>query len=144
MSPGACLPSASLYRLLGVLDVRRSSYMNWHNPPKSVKTVMLLGVPRLLYQHQYDRWMARVITGENEKDCWGSKTGVRLQMYIGGVVSYATIFSFLWHHGDLLVGNEVCHTCDDNVCGNPLHLWQGTHSQNMLDCVSKGRHRNGF
>jgi hypothetical protein len=107
------------------------------------KKVMLHGSPRILYKHQYNKWIARVIIPEKENDCWGSVTGWKLQVYIGGQASYASIFSFLWHHGDLLVGNEVCHTCDNNVCGNPLHLWQGTHQQNMIDCSKKGRTRGG-
>lgn len=109
----------------------------------TVKKVSLRGYPRTLYPHQHAKWMARVVQGENPDDCWGSKTGVRLQMYIGGELSYASIFSFLWYHGDLFPGNEVCHTCDNNVCSNPRHLWQGTHTENMQDCSAKGRARGG-
>jgi hypothetical protein len=33
----------------------------------------------------------------------------------------------------------ACHTCDTRNCINPAHLFQGTHYDNLLDALSKGR-----
>lgn len=34
---------------------------------------------------------------------------------------------------------KICHTCDNMICVNPEHLWEGSQKQNVLDCWSKGR-----
>lgn len=34
----------------------------------------------------------------------------------------------------------VCHRCDNRKCGRPDHLFEGSHSDNMLDMYAKNRH----
>lgn len=34
----------------------------------------------------------------------------------------------------------VCHSCDNEICCNPKHLWQGTYKDNLQDMAQKGRH----
>jgi len=39
---------------------------------------------------------------------------------------------------------NVLHKCDIRKCFNPEHLFMGTQSDNIRDCVVKGRHKSGF
>lgn len=42
-------------------------------------------------------------------------------------------------HGDIPDGMGVCHHCDTPSCGAIVHLFLGTHADNMADKVSKNR-----
>lgn len=53
---------------------------------------------------------------------------------------YAHRFSYERFKGALSPGMHVCHRCDAPWCVNPDHLFLGTPSDNMRDCLAKGRH----
>lgn len=47
--------------------------------------------------------------------------------------------SYALEHGMAKGGLMICHHCDNPKCVNPKHLFEGTGTDNNLDCASKGR-----
>lgn len=81
-------------------------------------------------------------------DCWTwmasrfSNGGGYGQFSIGGAGGSAIgahRYSWDLHFGPIPEGMLVCHHCDNPPCVNPAHLFLGTHVDNALDMVAKGR-----
>lgn len=49
--------------------------------------------------------------------------------------------SWILHFGPIDTDIEICHDCDNPPCVRPDHLFRGTQTDNMRDCVNKGRFR---
>ena len=50
----------------------------------------------------------------------------------------AHVLSYEFTYGPVPDGNEVCHRCNNKACVRPIHLYAGTHQQNMDDIRRHG------
>jgi HNH endonuclease len=106
-------------------------------------------------ENSSEKFFARVVGKDQEDSCWlwqgpfwgrESKDGKRYgyfwysdddgkQRLIG-----AHRFAWILAHGPIPKGLWVCHQCDNPPCVNAeKHLFLGTPSEDMFDCVRKGR-----
>lgn len=90
-----------------------------------------------------DRFWSKVDNAGDLGRCWNWKTGLDGKGYgrfsIDGREYRAHRLVYSWFVDDAIDGWHVCHHCDNPRCVNPLHLFKGTHSDNMQDMWNKGR-----
>lgn len=87
------------------------------------------------------RFYAKVERKSN--DCWEWIGATTVQGYgrirIDGKLYGANRVSVVMHHGIDPTGLDVCHTRDNPKCVRPSHLFVGSRSDNVQDCLEKGR-----
>lgn len=88
-----------------------------------------------------ERFWRRV---KKSNGCWlwiGGKTGINGygRLRVDGRKESAHRISWLFHRGKIPKGELVLHKCDVRPCVNPDHLFLGSYSDNVIDCVGKGR-----
>jgi len=93
----------------------------------------------------FARFWAKVQRAD-AKACWlwvgqGNGRGYGMFAVIGRTRIPAHKFAWLASRGEVPAGMEVCHSCDVPRCVNPDHLFLGSHRDNHLDSVRKGRKR---
>jgi len=66
------------------------------------------------------------------------------QIFLNGKVRYAHRISYEIANGPIRNGLWVLHSCDNPPCVNPNHLFLGTHTDNVQDCIRKGRDKKAY
>lgn len=77
--------------------------------------------------------------------CWiwlaGKRNGYGRFM-VNQTLKSAHRLSYEYYIGPIEGELLVCHKCDNPSCVNPKHLFLGTLSDNMQDCIKKKRYKN--
>ena len=82
----------------------------------------------------------------NTNGCWPWTSSKDKDGY--GVFRYnarkimAHRIAYLFTYGYLPTNARICHTCDNPGCCNPNHLFFGSDSDNIIDCIVKNKHSN--
>ncbi len=88
-----------------------------------------------------ERFWSRV---EKTATCWNWTGGRTSNGYgtirKGGRSERVSRVIWEWFNGPIPAGMLVCHHCDNRVCVNLEHLFLGTHKDNAMDMMKKGRH----
>lgn len=74
---------------------------------------------------------------------WNGHRAVRSVLNVGGRNVYCSRFAYESHFKTKIPkGLMACHACDNLGCVNPNHIFIGTQTDNMQDCLKKGRFNN--
>lgn len=91
---------------------------------------------------EVDRFWSHVEIKARE-ECWPWTRATNNKGYGQFSYSYIKVLAhraaFLFWNGHLSDELAVCHSCDNPICCNPHHLWEGTKKDNMQDAAKKGR-----
>jgi hypothetical protein len=85
---------------------------------------------------------------EKTDSCWNFKGAVNSSgygsLYLDGRKIGAHCAAYIMAHGPYDKSLFVLHSCDNPRCMNPEHLFLGTQTDNMQDCVKKGRNTKAY
>ena len=84
-----------------------------------------------------DRFWSRVDIREPD-ECWPWTRGTSMgygMMRVGGAKHRTHRLAYFYEHGSW--PKLACHHCDNPLCCNPRHIYNGTHSTNIHDRVDR-------
>ena len=88
------------------------------------------------------------VKADDESGCWNwlrvTTDFGHGRIRVNGRKMIASRAAWLAWNGAIPDGMQVCHHCDNPRCINPAHLFLGTNTDNVRDCIAKGRFRAGL
>lgn len=79
------------------------------------------------------------VTKRHERGCWVWTGTTNRYGYGTWGKKLAHRHSWELANGPIPDGAWILHHCDNKPCVNPLHLYAGTHAENVQDAVDRGR-----
>lgn len=122
---------------------KQREFVSAQIPLGASKEITIRGRKCFMYERDWARFLSFVSVDENS-GCWvwsGYRWGRNNRPAFGGLgmQKTATHVAYAWSVGPVPADRECCHTCDNDDCVNPEHLFLGTHKENMKDMWNKGR-----
>lgn len=114
------------------------------------RTCQLVGAQRARWDKHHatvQEWFWNRMDNSGGDDAcwvWAGRKGKRNygRLVWRGVTMQAHRLAAILGHGEPPTPQHLsCHSCDNEPCCNPRHLWWGTHQENMDDMHAKGRGR---
>ena len=95
-----------------------------------------------LTEKDIQRFLKKVTPGPTN-ECWiwnAGNDGKYGKLFLSGAEYKAHRIAFvIWKGRKPNPSLDVCHECDTPLCVNPHHLFEGSRSDNLQDCLRKGR-----